>query len=148
MAQLSGLSGKYYHQLDGKNRIRVPARLKKDLGDEYYFVKGDNHCIYIYTADELSKLIDKTTEAPLGDLEKQKYIRAFMQSILPAAEDNQGRVVLTPDLREHLAFEKNEKDIIVIGAGKRAEIWAKSNHTNYFADVVNDFNKVITNLGV
>ena len=144
---MARLSGTYYHQLDAKNRIRVPARLKKELGEEYYFVKGDNHCIYIFSAEELDKLIDTATEAKLGDLDKQKYIRAFMKTIVQATEDNQGRVVLPPDLRDHLAFEKNEKDIVVTGAGKRAEIWSKSNHDNYFADVADDFNKVITNLG-
>ncbi len=34
------LTGEYNHQLDAKNRIRIPFKLKKELGDNYYFAKG------------------------------------------------------------------------------------------------------------
>lgn len=142
------LTGEYKHQLDAKNRIRIPARLKKELGDEYYFVRGDNNCVYVFDKTELQIKLEAINQTKLSDLEKQKKIRAFTRTVVQVAEDGQGRVVLTPELREHLAFEKNEKDIIVIGVGKRAEIWAKSVYDKYFEDVDDDYNSVITGLDI
>ena len=41
------LTGEYNHQLDAKNRIRIPSKLKKELGEEYYFTRGTNGCIAV-----------------------------------------------------------------------------------------------------
>ncbi len=140
------LTGEYKHQLDAKNRIRIPARLKKELGDEYCFAKGDHHCLYVYPQSEMDAKLEAVKQTKLSEVEKQKNLRAFMRTITPATEDGQGRIVLSPELRDHLAFSKNEKDIVVIGVGDRAEIWSKSNYDAYFADVSANYDDVIANL--
>ena len=143
---MSLLTGEYKHQLDAKNRIRIPARLKKELGDDYCFARGDHHCLYVYPQREMEAKLEAARQTKISDIEKQKNLRAFMRTITPAVEDGQGRIVLNPELREHLAFEKNEKDIVVIGVGDRAEIWSKSNYDAYFADVSDNYDGVIANL--
>lgn len=143
---MSLLTGEYKHQLDAKNRIRIPARLKKELGDEYCFAKGDHNCVYIYSQKEMEAKIELAKQTKISDIEKQKSLRAFMRTIVPAAEDTQGRVVLTPELREHLLFEDNERDIVVIGVATRAEIWSKSNYDKYFGGIKNDYDSAIANL--
>ena len=143
---MSMLTGEYKHQLDAKNRMRIPARLRKELGDEYCFAKGDNHCVYVYPQKEMDAKIEAAKQTKISDIAKQKNIRAFMRTITPAVEDGQGRIVLSPELRAHLTFEKNEKDIVVIGMGDRAEIWSKSHYDEYFAGVDEDYDSVIANL--
>lgn len=143
---MSLLTGEYKHQLDAKNRIRIPARLKKELGDDYCFAKGDHHCLYVYPQSEMEAKLEAAKQTKISDIEKQRNLRAFMRTITPAVEDGQGRIVLNPELREHLAFEKNEKDIVVIGVGDRAEIWSKSNYEQYFDGVSDNYDGVIANL--
>ncbi len=143
---MSMLTGEYNHQLDAKNRIRIPARLKKELGDEYYFAKGDNHCVYVFPKQEMEAKLETVKQTKISDIERQKNIRAFMRTITPVVEDGQGRIVLNPELRTHLKFEKNEKDIVVIGVGDRAEIWSKSNYDAYFNGVDEDYDNVIANI--
>ena len=125
---MDALSGEYYHQLDGKNRIRIPSRLKKILGSNYSFARGDNHCVYVYPKEEIERIFEAAKQIKISDIERQAALRAFTRTIVPATEDGQGRVVLTPELRKHLKFEKDEKDIVVIGVVTRAEIWSKSNY--------------------
>lgn len=144
---MSMLTGEYNHQLDAKNRIRIPARLRKELGDEYYFAKGDHHCVYVIDKQELERIMEAIKQTKYSDIEQNMKNRRFTRTITPAVEDNQGRIVLTPELRAHLGFEKNEKDIVVVGVGNRAEIWAK---TNYDACLNSDgeaFDSVIADLG-
>ena len=140
------LSGKYSHQLDAKNRMRIPARLKKDLGDECCFAMGDHHCVYVYPQAEMDAKIEMAKQTKISDIEKQRSLRIFMSTISPAVEDNQGRIDLNPELRAHLNFERNEKDIIFLGMGSRVEIWSKSNYENYVGGGKTDYDSVIANL--
>ncbi|MDE6074997.1 MAG: hypothetical protein K2G26_01010 [Clostridia bacterium] len=87
------LTGEYNHQLDAKNRMRIPAKLKKELGDEYYFAKGSNHCIYVFSKETVEQQFESLKDIKLSDLERQKSVRAFAKSFVPAVEDGQGRVI-------------------------------------------------------
>ena len=87
------LTGEFKHQLDAKNRIRIPARLKKELGDDYCFAKGDHHCLYVYPQSAMEEKLEAAKQIKLSDLGKQKNLRAFMRTITPVAEDGQGRLV-------------------------------------------------------
>lgn len=125
--------GDYNHQLDAKNRMRIPAKLKKELGDEYYFAKGANHCIYVFSKEAVEEQFEKLKEIKLSDLERQKSLRAFAKSFVPAVEDTQGRVVLSPELRAYAGLGKNDKDLFICGAVTRVEIWSKKTYDEYFS---------------
>lgn len=146
---MSILAGEYKHQLDAKNRIRIPARLRKELGDEYYFARGDHNCVYVLDVKEMGRIMESIQQTKLSDIDQNMKNRRFTRTITPVVEDGQGRIVLTPELRAHLKFQKNEKDIIVIGVGSRAEIWSKSNYEACLCGTDgegDDFNSVIAAL--
>ena len=44
------LTGKYEHQIDAKNRIRIPTKLKGNE-DKVYFSKGTDGCIFVLFED-------------------------------------------------------------------------------------------------
>ena len=53
--------GKYPAKLDEKNRLFVPAKLRGELGDDFYVTLGVNcghRCLTVYTAAEWQKLSD------------------------------------------------------------------------------------------
>ena len=47
------LIGSYNHQLDQKNRFRIPTKLKLGLGDELVLTKGSNHSLYILNKENM-----------------------------------------------------------------------------------------------
>jgi MraZ protein len=51
--------------------------------------------------------------------------RAFFSQIVDMTADKQGRITLTSDLLEHADLTK---DVAIIGAGSRIEIWATENY--------------------
>ncbi len=138
--------GAYNHQLDAKNRLRIPAKLKKELGDEYYFTRGTNHCIKVVTKEEMEATLDKLAGIKNSDLELQKSVRAITQSFVPAVEDNQGRVVLPTELRTHAQMGKDDKELMICGAGNRIEIWSKKVYDDYFGSIVEDFDTLVAKL--
>lgn len=140
------LLGQYNHQLDAKNRMRIPAKLKKELGDEYYFTKGINHCISVLSKEEAEAQIEKLKSIKYSDIERQRTLRAISRSYVPAVEDSQGRVVLPTELRAHALMDKDDKDLVICGAVTRIEIWSKKVFDDYTASDEDDFDTLVSKL--
>lgn len=132
------LLGEYRHQLDAKNRIRMPAKLKAGLGERYLITKGSNHCLYVFPEAEMEKLGKKLAKISPFDMAAQKPLRLLLSSCCEAEEDNQGRVMIPQNLR---SFANLTKDIVVIGSGTHAEIWSAEAWDAYNDE--EDFDSVI-----
>ena len=65
--------GTYEHQLDDKNRLRIPAKFRKLLvgedGDKsYVFARGmTDGCIYVLPEDELQSIMEKLSDEKMGE---------------------------------------------------------------------------------
>ncbi len=142
------LTGEYNHQLDAKNRMRIPAKLRKELGEEYYFAKGANRCIYVFPKQEVEAQFEQLKSIKLSELDKQKGMRAFAKSFVAAVEDGQGRVILPPELRAHAGMGKDDKDLVICGAVTRVEIWSKKVYDEYFSGEEDNYDSLIAGLGI
>ena len=123
--------GEYKHELDEKNRLRLPAKLKQKLGERYVILKGSNKCLFVFSQAELESTInEKLKSLPLTDSKAQRTIRAMFSSGFEVEEDNQGRFVLPSSLKD---FAQINKNVVSIGAGNRVEIWAEEEWNKYNA---------------
>ncbi len=113
------LTGEYQHSLDAKGRFNFSAKLREILGDHFMVCKGlGDDCLAVYSMDEWDKLSERINKLPIA---KAKRIQRFLFSgAIMAEPDKQGRILIPQNLREYAGLEK---DIVVIGAGERAEIW-------------------------
>ena len=135
--------GEYYHQLDEKNRIRLPSKLKAQLGEKYVVLKGSNSCLFVFSQNELETTINEKLKAlPLSDIKAQKSVRMLFSSCYEVEEDNQGRFLLPAYLREFAGIKKN---VVSIGAGNRVEIWDEEAWKRYNEDTA-DFDNIIAGL--
>lgn len=141
------LTGEYNHQLDAKNRMRIPAKLRKELGDEFFFAKGTDGCLFVYPKAEVEAILEKLKYIPLGD-PRQRNVRAFLKTILSVKEDDHGRLLLSPEMREHIGLGRDDKDLIVCGAGTRVEIWSQKTYDSYFGEDDTDYDTLVKNLGI
>lgn len=135
------LFGEYFHQLDEKNRIRIPSKLKDELG-ACYLVKGSNHCLYLLPAAYMDKLLAKAEDVPLFS-PVQNTLRALFSSAIKVEEDGQGRVMLPVSLREYAGIKK---DIVTIGVGTRCEVWARESWDTLKTQLDSDFDGIVSEL--
>ena len=110
----------YYHSLDAKNRVFIPAIFRDALGEEFVVFKGSEKCLYVYTKEGFEKLSQQFINTNNRDVQ-----RAFFSQVVDMTADKQGRITLTSDLLEHANLLK---DVAIIGAGSRIEIWATENY--------------------
>ena len=126
------LIGSYSHQLDAKNRFRIPAKFKSFLGDNLVITKGTENCLFIFFAEELNaQVFEKAKSISLFNLEAQKSLRMLLSSAHEAEQDNQGRILLPSALKK---FAEIDKKIVFVGVGSRIEVWAEEKWESYTAD--------------
>ena len=123
--------GSFRHQIDQKNRMRVPAKFKAEIGSNFVITKGTSSCLFLLP-EQNNGLLTKIAQVPVFDLEAQKSVRAILSSAFVAEEDGQGRVLVPKELLAHANITKN---IVFVGVGERVEIWAEEKWDKYNNDI-------------
>lgn len=122
--------GTHSPRLDDKGRIILPAKFREELAGGLVLTKGQEHCIYVFSAREFEKVHADMVGAPMQNRQARDYGRILLSGASDEIPDKQGRVTIPATLR---AYAGLEKDLVVIGAGNRAEIWAATAWNDYLA---------------
>ncbi len=112
------MTGKYNHGIDAKGRLTVPSQLRRELGDVCYVVQGPKEYLNVYSAEGWEKFCAKfegQSQSKAGDMMRFLFSRAATCEV-----DGQGRILLTPEMREYAHIGKTAT---VVGLPDRAEIW-------------------------
>lgn len=67
----------YRHQLDAKNRMRIPAKLREELGENYTITKGTSGCLFVFSEPELDGIREKLKSVSLFDA-KARSLSVFL----------------------------------------------------------------------
>ena len=117
-------TGQYSFNIDSKNRINIPAPLRKQFSNKdkktFVVTRGIDSCAWIYPITEWKKIQSGLQQ--LSSLSKTN--RIFLRNHLRHANilkyDSQGRFVLPQSLIEYASIKK---DITIIGVLNKIEIW-------------------------
>ncbi len=123
--------GEYQHNIDSKGRVIVPSKFRDDLGSKFVVTRGLDSCLFIYSQEIWIGIVEKLKSLPWTNPDVRKFARFFTAGAIECELDNQGRIVIPQNLREHA---KLEKTIVSIGVVDRVEIWNKENWDNYNND--------------
>ena len=122
------LYGRYQHNVDAKGRLFVPAKLREKLGESFIAAVVLDRCICLYSVDEWDELLGGITALPMT--QGRALLRQLTSNAEDVTPDAQGRILLPKHLLEYAGLEK---EALVIGAGKRAEIWNPANYEETMA---------------
>ena len=127
------MAGKNYsHQLDAKNRMRIPAKLREQLGEGYSITVGTGKCLYVYSKEQTQEVKASLTKINPYREAQLKAARFILYNTWEAEEDKQGRILLPENLRKYANITKN---IIVFQGPTCIEIWSEEVWNEYFNDV-------------
>ena len=82
--------------------------------------RGQERCIYVFSQREFESMHDKIRQAPVTSKQARDLLRVFLSGASAETPDKQHRVTIPAMLRDYAALDR---DLTVIGAGSRAEIW-------------------------
>ena len=117
------LIGEYEHSLDAKGRLIMPAKLREDMGEKFILTTGLDGCLFGFSMSEWEKFEDKLKALPITNKNARNFVRFFLSGATECELDKQGRFLIAGKLRE---VAKLDKDVTIIGAGTRIEIWDKT----------------------
>ncbi len=113
--------GKYSAKLDEKNRLIVPAKLREELGEQFYVTLGVNcghRCLTIYTAAEWKTLSDNYNALSIS--QRAGATSLIFMNAAECTPDKQFRFSLTPFLTNYAGIDR---EVMLVGRAGQAEIW-------------------------
>jgi MraZ protein len=118
--------GTFEHTLDAKNRLTVPVKYRSALADGAVLAMplDQQPCIAIWMPGEYdSYTVSAIEEVPPLSSRRSELERFFFGNSQLVDLDAAGRIMLPAFLIDHA---KLAKDVVVVGAGNRLELWARS----------------------
>lgn len=109
--------GEFEHTMDAKGRVFVPAKLRDELGGEFYITVSMDRCLCVYSAESWQSMSGKCAEMPYV---KQRKMRPIFALAAKCETDSQGRVLLPLNLREYAGLTR---EVAIVGCNNHAEIW-------------------------
>lgn len=128
--------GTYAPKLDDKGRIILPAKFWDELSAGVVVTRGLERCLFVYSQREFEVLHRKIKEAPVTNKQARDFLRVFLSGASQESPDSQRRVTIPANLREYAGLDR---ELTVIGAGDRAEIWDTEAWNTYYENVESDF---------
>lgn len=114
-------TGEYQHSLDAKGRIILPSRIRSQLEAGLVMHKWFDHCVSIMSQAEFTAWAEGLrTQQKQGDKRFREVLRWVFSGAQEDHLDKQGRITVPEFLRTYAGLER---DITVIGAGNRVEVW-------------------------
>ena len=115
------LYGSFEHSMDGRGRVAVPAIFRRELVDGGVLRPAEDGCLELYTqagfeAETAQRLGASGTQM----LRDRRRRRAFLPEAQHVDLDQQGRIVIPREMREHAGLESHA---VLAGLGDYIEIW-------------------------
>ncbi len=131
--------GTHTPRLDEKGRLILPAKFREELAGGVVITKGQERCLYVFPGTEFSRIAEQLREHPMTHKAARAYSRVFFASAHDEVPDRQGRVMIPAHLREYAGLDR---ELVVIGASTRVEIWDREAWETYLADSEEDFSGI------
>ncbi len=131
--------GTHTPRLDDKGRLILPAKFRDGLAGGVVITKGQERCLYVFPTAEFAAIAAKLQQQPMTHRAARAYSRVFFASAHDEVPDRQGRVTIPQHLREYAGLQR---DLVVIGASNRVEIWDKQAWEAYLAESEREFAEI------
>ena len=112
--------GTHSPRLDDKGRLILPAKFRDQLAAGLVVTRGQERCLFVFPMHEFEELHEQLRRAPSSSKTARDYQRVLLSGASDEVPDKQGRITIPPTLR---SYANLDRDVVVIGAGSRVEIW-------------------------
>ena len=113
--------GQFYHNLDAKGRLTVPARFRDDLAAEpCVLMQGFDQNLMLMTYSHFQQLSRRVKGTTITDPTSRLLRRLLYSTAHDVELDRSGRILVPPFLREAIGLDS---EAVIIGTGDFIEIW-------------------------
>lgn len=128
--------GEYQHTLDPKGRVILPSAFRNQLEDGLVMTVGQDYCLTVHPTGEWERVVEGLRALRTTDRRERQFARVMTASAHPEELDRQGRITIPARLRDYAGLSK---DVAVVGADNRVELWDATRWEAYRDEAMADF---------
>ncbi len=140
------LIGEYSHTIDGKNRLSLPAKFRKEMGATVVIAPGIDNCLFVFTQEGWKGFAERLSRADTSSVlqaDNRNFNRLIIGRAVEVEVDAAGRMLVP----EHLVQYANLKGkTSVIGVMNRVEIWDTTAWESYRTEYAKQTNAIAEKL--
>jgi MraZ protein len=130
---MNGFLGEYEATLDPKGRFLLPVGFKKQLPEEgqaqFVIARGFEKCLSLYPIKSWEPIFENISRLNDFDPKVREFRRYFLNGATMMELDSAGRLLIAQNLKEYAGLEK---DIVLVSAVNKIEIWDKHKYQQFF----------------
>lgn len=129
--------GSHNINMDAKGRLAFPAKNRETLasvcgGRIVMTAHTQDRCVLVYPETEWEEILPKIEALPTFNPVTQRIQRLLIGYATSLELDANGRVLVPPTLRQYASLDKKA---MLVGLGKKFELWSEENWLKSVADV-------------
>lgn len=128
--------GEFQHTLDPKGRVILPSAFRELLSEGLVMTVGLDNCLMVHPAADWQRVVEGLRNLRTTDRRERMFARMITSSAHPETLDRQGRITIPARLREYAGLGK---DVTVVGADARVELWDAAAWERYRDQAMQDF---------
>lgn len=122
--------GTYTPKLDDKGRFVLPAKFREQFASGLVITRAQDRCLAVWPTEAFLAEVANAATGPSTVRGVRDYQRMVASGASDESPDSQGRVTVPVPLRVYAGLTK---EIVVIGAFNRLEVWDAVTWTEYSA---------------
>ena len=122
--------GTHTPKLDEKGRLILPAKYRDELAEGLVITRFQERCLAIWPVATFAELVQGVRGASSSQ-QVRDYQRMLAAGASDEVPDKQGRITIPASLRSYAGLDR---ELAVIGAGSRAEIWDAAAWQQYLSE--------------
>jgi len=137
--------GESTHTLDGKHRVFIPKRFLAGLDRDrqgrtpVILTRGFEGCLFLFAEPGWESIVAGLETRAFAGPEERKMQRLFFSQANYLTLDGAGRLLVPENLRAAVGMER---EIVLVGAIDRVEIWPKAVWAAYCETNAGDFDRL------
>ena len=128
-----GFLGEYEATLDSKGRFLLPVGFKKQLPEEgnaqFVVNRGFEKCLSLYPMKSWEPIFEQISKLNDFDPKVRSFRRYFLNGATMMELDSASRLLIPQNLKDYAGLEK---DIVLVTAVNKIEIWDKVKYQQFF----------------
>ena len=125
-------SGTYYHLIEAKGRIAVPAKFREKLGKNPILTRGLDGCLFLYSQQTWKSFIKTLEDSSVTKKTHRDFIRLMTNEAVELELDAQGRMLLPEALQQQANLTKN---VVFAGSLDHIELWDRETYHSYMSNL-------------
>ncbi len=135
--------GEFEISMDAKQRVMMPAALKRqlpsDAQEKLVINRGIEHCLVLYPLNEWNLIVEEVNKLNPYVKKNRDFIRYFFRGATEIGVDTVGRFLLPKSL---LSYASIEKDVVMLAYLNKIEIWSQKLYDNLITEEPSDFSQL------